>query len=186
MRHIILTLVYVTLVVIAVGLIIFKTQPEADVPIACTMDALICPDGTAIGREGPNCEFPACPEVVTEPETPAGTHPLIVLDSPSEGSVVTSPVTLTGKARGNWFFEASFPITIVNWNGLIIGEGYATAEGDWMTTEFVPFTATVEYTIDPETPYARGWVILKKDNPSGLPEHDDAIEVPIIFSEITE
>jgi hypothetical protein len=30
-------------------------------PVACTMDAKICPDGTALGRTGPNCEFPPCP-----------------------------------------------------------------------------------------------------------------------------
>lgn len=29
--------------------------------VACTMDAKICPDGTAVGRVGPNCEFSPCP-----------------------------------------------------------------------------------------------------------------------------
>lgn len=33
-------------------------EPE---PVACTLDAKICPDGTAVGRTGPNCEFAACP-----------------------------------------------------------------------------------------------------------------------------
>ena len=28
----------------------------------CTMEAKICPDGSAVGRTGPNCEFAACPE----------------------------------------------------------------------------------------------------------------------------
>lgn len=32
-----------------------------DKPIACTMDAKICPDGSAVGRSGPNCEFAPCP-----------------------------------------------------------------------------------------------------------------------------
>jgi hypothetical protein len=27
----------------------------------CTMDAKICPDGSVVGRVGPNCEFPPCP-----------------------------------------------------------------------------------------------------------------------------
>lgn len=27
----------------------------------CTMDAKICPDGSSVGRSGPNCEFAACP-----------------------------------------------------------------------------------------------------------------------------
>lgn len=29
--------------------------------VACTEEAKICPDGSAVGREGPNCEFAACP-----------------------------------------------------------------------------------------------------------------------------
>ncbi len=33
--------------------------------IACTMEAKICPDGTGVGRTGPNCEFAACPEGIT-------------------------------------------------------------------------------------------------------------------------
>ncbi len=28
---------------------------------ACTQEAKICPDGTAVGRSGPNCEFGPCP-----------------------------------------------------------------------------------------------------------------------------
>lgn len=44
-------------------------------PIACTADAKICPDGSAVGRTGPNCEFAQCPEeenpttVVCSPES---------------------------------------------------------------------------------------------------------------------
>ena len=29
--------------------------------VACTLEAKICPDGSAVGRTGPNCEFEACP-----------------------------------------------------------------------------------------------------------------------------
>lgn len=29
-------------------------------PVACTMEAKLCPDGTAVGRTGPNCEFAKC------------------------------------------------------------------------------------------------------------------------------
>lgn len=31
-------------------------------PVACTADAKICPDGSAVGRVGPHCEFAPCPE----------------------------------------------------------------------------------------------------------------------------
>lgn len=41
------------------------TEPSAPVepshPVACTMDAKICPDGSAVGRTAPDCEFAACP-----------------------------------------------------------------------------------------------------------------------------
>jgi len=30
-------------------------------PVACTMDAKQCPDGSYVGRTGPNCEFAPCP-----------------------------------------------------------------------------------------------------------------------------
>ncbi|PIR37978.1 MAG: hypothetical protein COV34_02730 [Candidatus Zambryskibacteria bacterium CG10_big_fil_rev_8_21_14_0_10_42_12] len=105
---------------------------------------------------------------------------LIRLESPRPGGVVTSPLTITGEARGYWFFEASFPVYVVNWDGLIIGEGIATAQDEWMTEDFVPFVAEITFekpTLYPE----RGALILQKDNPSGLPEHDDALEVPIRF-----
>lgn len=35
-------------------------QQEPDI-IGCTMEAKLCPDGSAVGRQGPNCEFTACP-----------------------------------------------------------------------------------------------------------------------------
>ncbi len=33
--------------------------------IACTLEAKICPDGSAVGRTGPNCEFTPCPQITT-------------------------------------------------------------------------------------------------------------------------
>jgi hypothetical protein len=36
-------------------------QDDYDNNIACTMEAKQCPDGSFVGRSGPNCEFEACP-----------------------------------------------------------------------------------------------------------------------------
>ncbi len=46
-----------------------STTPHAPTtnPVACTMDAKICPDGSAVGRSGPHCEFAACPIVILPP-----------------------------------------------------------------------------------------------------------------------
>ena len=35
-----------------------------DAPISCTMEARLCPDGSAVGRTGPNCEFAECSTVI--------------------------------------------------------------------------------------------------------------------------
>lgn len=103
------------------------------------------------------------------------------LISPTENSQVTSPLKLSGYAPGYWFFEATFPVVLTDWNGLIIAEGYATAEEDWMTESMVPFTAELEY----EKPSygERGSLILQRANVSGLPMHEDAVEFVIFFGE---
>lgn len=111
----------------------------------------------------------------------AGTANLIRVTSPVAGGLVTNPVVVSGEARGYWFFEASFPIIVTDWDGRIIGEGYATADGDWMTEDLVPFTGSIEFDLPTDVPYKRGTIIFKKDNPSGLPEHDDAVEIPVQF-----
>ncbi len=52
-----------------------KTAPTSDNnnPVACTEEAKLCPDGSAVGRSGPNCEFAPCPEINSEPVTSATT-----------------------------------------------------------------------------------------------------------------
>lgn len=35
-----------------------SNPPDA---IACTQEAKMCPDGSAVGRSGPKCEFAPCP-----------------------------------------------------------------------------------------------------------------------------
>jgi hypothetical protein len=120
-----------------------------------------------------------------EPAAPVASDPRIRLSEPAPGETVTSPLTVSGEARGSWFFEGDFPVILTNWDGLIIAETYATAEGEWMTEEFVPFTAEVEF----ESPYSagdpsfmqNGSLILQRANPSGLPENDAAHEIRIRF-----
>ncbi len=47
----------------------FKATPKEESPIFCTADAKICPDGTGVGRVGPNCEFAECPVVKEDTKT---------------------------------------------------------------------------------------------------------------------
>jgi hypothetical protein len=78
-----------------------------------------------------------------------------------------------------WYFEGSFPVELVDQYGNTIASGFVSSQGEWMTKEFVPFLGTLQF-----NNYIKGQpgkLILKKDNPSGLPENDDSIEVPIVF-----
>lgn len=102
----------------------------------------------------------------------------IRVSAPSAGQVMTSPFVVTGEARGNWYFEASFPVTLLDANGKVVVAHYAQAQGEWMTTEFVPFTSTLTFAA-PAT--ATGTLVLSKDNPSGLPEHDASVRIPVRF-----
>lgn len=52
--------------VIPENLVDLEATTTAKTPTACTMDAKACPDGSYVGRTGPNCEFAACPTVKTE------------------------------------------------------------------------------------------------------------------------
>jgi len=104
---------------------------------------------------------------------------LIVVDAPLSGSKVVAPLTVSGKARGTWYFEASFPIKLVTDSGAILFEGPAQAEGEWMTENFVPFKVVLTFPMQPAG--SKGKLILTKDNPSGLPQYDDYLEIPVTF-----
>lgn len=107
---------------------------------------------------------------------------LIRVTQPSTNDVVSSPLNITGEARGTWYFEASFPVSIVDANGTLLGQHYATADGDWMTEEYVPFESELVFD-SPET--ETGTLILHKDNPSGLPENEDEVRIPVRFEATT-
>lgn len=106
----------------------------------------------------------------------------IRVSSPLPEERISTPLTIEGEARGQWYFEATFPVVLTDWDGRIIAEGYAEAQDEWMTEEFVPFEATLEFEADTSVS-DRGSLILQKANPSGLPENDDAFEYTIFFAE---
>ncbi len=114
----------------------------------------------------------------TAPKDVSEKSELIRVFNPTVGQIVISPLAITGEARGNWYFEASFPVRILDANNKVLSAKPATALRDWMTTNFVPFSVKLEF-IAPATD--TGFLVLAKDNPSGLPEHDDELRIPIRF-----
>jgi len=108
---------------------------------------------------------------------------LIQIDNPRPNQIIESPLFIKGKARGNWYFEADFPVKLFDDNNFLLGITPAQALGDWMTEDFVPFNATLLFAVS-STP--KGRLILEKDNPSGLPEYADELTIPVYFKEVPE
>jgi hypothetical protein len=102
----------------------------------------------------------------------------ITVDAPRVEADVTSPLVVRGRAPGAWSFEADFPVDVLDADRRTVGEGFATMQGDWMTEEDVDFEGKVEFE-QPDT--ETGYLVLRKANPSGEEENDDAVEIPIRF-----
>ncbi len=119
----------------------------------------------------------------TSTSTPVAEKPgisdLITVDMPVANAAVSSPLALTGVARGTWYFEASFPVELKDASGKVIAQAPAKALGDWMTTDFVPFALSLPYPA--QTPGSKGTLVLKKDNPSGDPARDQSVSIPVTF-----
>ncbi|OGZ59857.1 MAG: hypothetical protein A3E58_02105 [Candidatus Spechtbacteria bacterium RIFCSPHIGHO2_12_FULL_38_30] len=104
---------------------------------------------------------------------------IIFTDFPRPNQEISSPLTVLGQARGNWYFEASFPLRLLNASGEEIAVGVAQAQGEWMTAEFVPFRARLEFSVPILS--KSGTLVLEKDNPSGLSQNDQSLVIPIKF-----
>ena len=60
-----LLFIFVALLLLAglafAGLLRWERNNTGDDITFCTQDAMLCPDGSYVGRTGPNCEFAPCP-----------------------------------------------------------------------------------------------------------------------------
>ncbi len=136
------------------------------------MGGFVMPEPTPIPRD-------SIPE--PEPEVRAtyenATADTIRVDTPLPGAEVSSTFNVRGAARGGWYFEANFPYEVVDSAGKILAQGPVTASGEWMTPEFVPFAFVV--TVPNYSGFAT--LILRNDNPSGLPENAASVSLPIVI-----
>ncbi len=136
-------------------------------------------DGTQVNNP-PGTIATTTPRGTSTTTTPIQ-NSMIRVTSPLPNSLVKSPITVTGEARGGWYFEASFPVKIYDANGKLLGQAPAQAQGEWMTNNFVPFKATFNFATSTT---ATGVIVFEKDNPSGLPENDAQVRVPVRFENV--
>lgn len=69
-------IIFIVIAVVIIALAFQYSQPSV-----CTQEAKICPDGSAVGRTGPNCEFAPCPSSCICPQgfipSPDGSYCLV-------------------------------------------------------------------------------------------------------------
>ena len=114
----------------------------------------------------------------TPKETTYATSSKITISNVRANQKIESPLTITGVARGTYYFEASFPVELLDGNGKRLTIIPAQAQSDWMTENFVPFSVTLTFN---KSGTATGTLIFHKDNPSGEPQYDESLEIPIRF-----
>lgn len=106
---------------------------------------------------------------------PTGTD--VQITSPDLSKPINSPLKLTGKIKPNYSFEAVFPIRLENAAGKTIASGQGHVTTDDLNQEFVPFTAEIKFS----QTAGKGSLVIMNDNPSGLPENDKKISLPVTF-----
>ena len=82
-----------------VGVYYLANKTPNPVAVACTAEAKICPDGKAVGRTGPNCEFAPCPvDTVATTSLESVVYPLYSGSSWQDPIAATTTVGTTTRA----------------------------------------------------------------------------------------
>ncbi|MDE1924563.1 MAG: Gmad2 immunoglobulin-like domain-containing protein [Patescibacteria group bacterium] len=104
---------------------------------------------------------------------------LIKVTTPAPNASVASPLMVEGQARGNWFFEATAPMALLDANGSVIAQGAITDSGDWTSGDFGAFTGSLTFPDQPAG--SQGTLVLSNDNPSGNPATQKTLDIPVTF-----
>lgn len=102
----------------------------------------------------------------------------ILVHAPRPTQKITSPLRISGEARGPWFFEGSFSAELFDPNGQSLGTAILQAQGEWMSEEMVPFVGELTFTAPSG---GKGTLMIHNANPSGLPENQKELRMPVSF-----
>ncbi|OGG59834.1 hypothetical protein A2765_04580 [Candidatus Kaiserbacteria bacterium RIFCSPHIGHO2_01_FULL_56_24] len=133
------------------------------------------PDMDTPATNTPSTDTPATSTAAVQATYHNADADKIQVSTPKPGAMLASTFTVSGKAVGNWYFEASFPLEVLDANGTSLKMMPVQAQGDWMTSAFVPFSVEVSV----PNYHGKATLILHNDNPSGMPENEASISIPI-------
>jgi len=96
--------------------------------------------------------------------------PAILVESPTPGEAVTSPLTVSGLSNT---FEATIQYNVTDGEGLIVAEGFSTGGGT--LGEWQPFELTVEF--EPERPGVGAVILFEISAEDG--SQVNLVEIPV-------
>lgn len=110
---------------------------------------------------------------------PVGDAPLQVL-APRVGDLVRSPLTVTGSAPSDWYFEGEFPIRLLDSRGTVLGKSLARAQRGWTRAGAVPFIAHFTFR---RARASEGVLVLEKEILTGRRVNPVLWRIPVRFTE---
>jgi spore germination protein GerM len=175
---------------IILGLIIMALAAVIGARLLTPEDNWICANGEWAKHGNPTADKPIIPcslvvnqqvneavnQNISTNQAVENENAKIIIDSPKVNDLISNPLEISGRARGTWYFEASFPIKLLDENKKIIATTTGQAESSWMTEDFVPFKAEMSFTSDKDQ---NGALAFMNDNPSGLQENQELYELPV-------
>lgn len=106
-----------------------------------------------------------------------GAVPVVIINKPQSGEIIKSPSEVLGQAPGNWFFESGLSVKLEDDKGNAIASSTGIAQEGWTSTSTIPFSAKLEFA----TPFADGFLVIYKSNPSGVPAENASFKIPVKF-----
>jgi len=94
-----------------------------------------------------------------------------------DGAVLPYKFSIRGKVK-NWMYEGEFPIFLTDSAGQVYQFSSAKAQGEWMTTDYVQFTAEMDLNGVPIMSNELE-LVFRKSNPSGDPKFDEQVSFAV-------
>lgn len=106
-------------------------------------------------------------------------HPDLLTFSIVPNAKVHGILSYRGSIKGGYFFEGNIRIIILDADKNVLKESNGIAKSEWMIEGPVDFEGNIDFTGMPST---SGYFRIANDNPSGDPENDKFIDIPIVIN----